>query len=187
MNDAKNCHPHIVFVREWIVLTMTTAAMYSKSINSLDVWERVTLGLAEIWTTDPLPTIPHQVETQLIASQPFPVSVSGLTPSLSAAPVPCWFRKCQNQATVTQTVREYPHQQASQTQGLHDTPRSQLHFKQHHPMQWKIVLCCTLQFLHCDWFRLPPLSAGHCGVMDKWLDTHARRCGFKPSSWSYIF
>ena len=37
-----------LFVREFIVLTMTTAAMYSMSINSLDVWERVTLGLAEI-------------------------------------------------------------------------------------------------------------------------------------------
>ena len=36
------------FVREFIVLTMTTAAMCSMSINSLDVWERVTLGLAEI-------------------------------------------------------------------------------------------------------------------------------------------
>ena len=38
----------VVVVREFIVLTMTTAAMYSMSINSLDVWERVTLGLAEI-------------------------------------------------------------------------------------------------------------------------------------------
>ena len=78
---------------EFIVLTMTTAAMYCMPINSLDVWAMVTLGLAEIWTTDPLSMIPHQVETQLIASQPFPVSVSGLIPSLSAAPVPCWFRK----------------------------------------------------------------------------------------------
>ena len=74
---------------------------------------------------DSLPMIPHQVETQFIASQPFPVPVSGLIPSLSAAPAPCWFRKCQNQAMVTQTVREYPHQLAFQTQGLHDTPRSQ--------------------------------------------------------------
>ena len=43
-------HIRIVFcfVREFIVLTMTTAAMYSMSINSLDVWERVNLGLAEI-------------------------------------------------------------------------------------------------------------------------------------------
>ena len=72
------------------------------------------------------PMIPHQVETQFIASRPFPVSVSGLIPSLSAAPVPCWFRKCQNQAMVTQTVREYPHQLASQTQGLQDTPQSQI-------------------------------------------------------------
>ena len=38
----------VFFVREFIVLNMTTAAMYSMSINSLDVWERVTLGLAEI-------------------------------------------------------------------------------------------------------------------------------------------
>ena len=62
-------------------------------------------------------------------------------------------------------------------------PPEQLHFKQHHPMQWKrVLICCTLQFLHSDWFLLPLLSAGHCGVMDKWLDTHARGRGFKPSS-----
>ena len=73
--------------------------------------------------SDPLPMIPYQEETQFFASQPSPVSVSGLIPSLSAAPVPCWFRKCPNQAMVTQTVQEYPHQLASQTQGLHDTPR----------------------------------------------------------------
>ena len=48
--------------------------------------------------------IPHQVETQYIASQPYPVSDSGPIPSLSAAPVPCWYRKCQYQAMVTQTV-----------------------------------------------------------------------------------
>ena len=66
-----------------------------------------------------------QTNKQFIASQPFPVSVSGLIPSLSAAPVPCWFRHCPKQAMVTQTVQEYPHQLASQTQGLHDTPRSQ--------------------------------------------------------------
>ena len=40
----------VVVVREFIVLTMTTAAMYS--VYSLDVWERVTLGLAKIWVTD---------------------------------------------------------------------------------------------------------------------------------------
>ena len=34
----------IFFVREFLVLTMTTAAMYSMPINSLDVWERVTLN-----------------------------------------------------------------------------------------------------------------------------------------------
>ena len=105
----------IFFAREFIVLTMTTAAMYSMPINSIDAWERVTLGLAEIGTTDPLSMIPHQVETQLIASQPFPVLVSGLIPSLSAAPVPCWYRKCQYQAMVTHTVREYPHQLGCQT------------------------------------------------------------------------
>ena len=88
--------------REFIVLTMTTAAMYSMPINSLDVWAMATLVLTKIWTTDPLPTIPHQLETQFIASQTFPVSVSGLIPSLSAALVPCWFRKCPNQAMVTQ-------------------------------------------------------------------------------------
>ena len=54
-------------------------------------------------------------------------------------------------------------------------------------MQWKRVLCCTLQFLHCDWFFLPLLSVGHCGVMDKWLNTHARGRVFKPSSCSYLF
>ena len=44
-----NCHNVLLFsVREFIVLTMTTAAMYSMSIHSLDVWERVTLSLAEI-------------------------------------------------------------------------------------------------------------------------------------------
>ena len=115
----------LIFFAKFIVLTMTTAAMYSMSINSLDIWERVTLGLPKIWTTDPLPMIPHQVQTQFIASQPFPVSVSGIIPSLSAAPGPCWFRKCPNPAMVTQTVQEYPHQLASKTQGLHDTPRSQ--------------------------------------------------------------
>ena len=112
-----------LFVWEFIVLTMTTAAMYSMSLNRLDVWERVTLGLTEIWTNDPLPMIPHQVETQFIASQPFPVSVSGLIPSLSAAPVPCWFRKGQNQAMVTQTVREYPHQLGCQTLHYKTLPR----------------------------------------------------------------
>ena len=30
-------------------------------------------------------------------------------------------------------------------------------------------------------------SAGHCGVMDKWLDIHARGHGFKPTSSSQIF
>ena len=76
----------------------------------------VTLGLTtEIQTADPLPMIPHQVETQFIASQPFPVSVSGLIPSLSAAQVPCWYRNCQYQAMATQTVREYPHQLGCQT------------------------------------------------------------------------
>ena len=45
----------------------------------------------------------------------------------------------------------------------------------------KSAFYCTLQFLHCDWFLLPLFSAGHCGVMDRWLDTHARRRGFKPS------
>ena len=45
------------------------------------------LGRAEIWLTGPLPMIPHEVETQFIASQPFPLSVSGLNPSLSAVTV----------------------------------------------------------------------------------------------------
>ena len=98
-------------------------AMYSMSIYSLDVWQRVTLGLTEIWTTDPLPMIPHQVETQFIASQPYPVSVSGLIPSLSAAPATCWYRKCQYQAMVTQTVWEYPHQLGHQTVHYKTLPR----------------------------------------------------------------
>ena len=42
----------------------------------------VTLGLTEIRTADPLPMISHQVETQFIASQPFPLSVSGLNISI---------------------------------------------------------------------------------------------------------
>ena len=44
----KNHFLELFFVWEFIVLTMTTAAMYSVSINSLDIWERVTLGLTEI-------------------------------------------------------------------------------------------------------------------------------------------
>ena len=63
-----------------------------------------------------------------------------------------------------------------------------MHFKQHHPMQWKrVLLYCTLQFLHCDWFLLLLLTAGCFGVMDKWLDTHARGRGFKHRSYSYFF
>ena len=67
--------------------------------------------------------ISYHVETQSIASQPFPVSVSGLIPSLSAAPVPGWYRKCQYQAMVTQTVREYPHQLGYQTLHYKTLPR----------------------------------------------------------------
>ena len=81
------------------------------------------LGLTEILTTGPLAMIPHQVETQFIASQPFPVSVSGLIPSLSATPVPCWYRKCQYQTMVTQTVWEYPHQLGCQTLHYKTLPR----------------------------------------------------------------
>ena len=39
-------------------------------------------------TVDPRPVIPQQVEAQFIASQPFPVLVSGITPSPSAVPGP---------------------------------------------------------------------------------------------------
>ena len=35
-------------------------------------------------------------------------------------PVPCWYRKCQYQAMVTQTIREYPHQLGCQTLALQD-------------------------------------------------------------------
>ena len=49
-------------------------------------------------------------------------------------------------------------------------------------MQWKrLLLHCTLQFLHCDWFLQPLLTAGYFGVMDKWLDTHARVVGSSPA------
>ena len=63
--------------------------------------------------------IPHQVETQFTISQPFPVSVSGLIPSLSAVPVPCWYRKYQHQVNA-QAVRKYPHQLGCQTLALED-------------------------------------------------------------------
>ena len=95
------CVIAVLYQKHWffsgilLVLIAKTAAMYSTSINSLDVWERVILCLTETWTTDPLPMISHQVETQFIACQPFPVSVSGLIPSLSTAPVQCWYKKCQ--------------------------------------------------------------------------------------------
>ena len=82
--------------------------------------ERVTLGLTEIWTTDPLPMIHNQVETQFIASQPFTVYVSDLIPSPSAAPVPCWCGKCQHQIIETQTVPEFPLQLGCQTLALQD-------------------------------------------------------------------
>ena len=58
--------------------------------------------------------------TQFIASQPFPVSGSGLIPSPSAAPVPCWCGKCQHQVMETQTVPEYPLQLGFQTLALQD-------------------------------------------------------------------
>ena len=51
---------------------------------------RVTLGLTalRLKTSDPLPMIPHQVETQFITSQPFPVSVSGLNSFTIRCPSP---------------------------------------------------------------------------------------------------
>ena len=72
------------------------------------------------------------------ASQPSPVSVSGLIPSLSAAPVPCWCRKCQNQIMVTQTVREYPHQLGCQT----------LHYK---TLPWISPICYNDTFTKPHW------------------------------------
>ena len=64
------------------------------------------------------PLIPHQVETQFIASQPFPVSASGLFPSPTTAPVLCWCGKCQHRDLETMTVREYPLQLGCQTLSL---------------------------------------------------------------------
>ena len=130
---AKQLH----FKQHFFWSLFNVRAMFNRYCDRLDKKQPDSVrGWLWVWLRfepDPLPTIPHQAETQLIASQPFPVSVSGLIPSLSAAPVPCWFRKCQNQAMVTQTVWEYPHQLASQTQGLHDTPRSQLIYAFHTP------------------------------------------------------
>ena len=82
----------------------------------------MTLGLTEIQTADPLPMIHIMGGTQFIASQPFTVSVSGLIPSLSAAPVPCWYRKCQHQVMETQPVPEYPLQLGCQMLALQDPP-----------------------------------------------------------------
>ena len=87
------------------------------------LWEKVTLGLMEIQTADPLPMIPHQAETQFISSRPFPVSVSGLIPSASTALVPCWCGKCPHQVIETQTVPEYPLQLGCQSLTLQDPPR----------------------------------------------------------------
>ena len=146
--------------------------MYSMPINCLDIWERVTLGLTEIWTTDPLPMIPHQAETQIIASQPFPVSVSGLIPSLSTTPVPCWFRQCQNQAMVTQKVREHPHQLASQTQGLHDTPRSQ---------HWNLV---SFYFKHDKCTTQNPNT---CPAESSFREIYIQRCLVFPQGTNRYF
>ena len=66
-----------------------------------------------------------RVDTQFLTSQSVPASVSSLIPSPSGAPVLCWCSKCQHQNMETQPVPEYPHQLASQSQGLHDTLRSQ--------------------------------------------------------------
>ena len=99
--------------------------------------ERVTLGLTKIRTADPHPMI--EVETQFIASQPFPVSVLGLIPSPSAAPVPCWCGKCQHQVMETQIVREYPHQLGCQTLHYKTLPRIS-------PMDHHIVLTKPIAF-----------------------------------------
>ena len=47
----------------------------------------ILVRLTEVRTSDPFPMIPHQVETQFIASQSIPVAVSGQIPLPSAAPV----------------------------------------------------------------------------------------------------
>ena len=89
------------------------------------LWERVTFGRTEIQATDPLNMIPHLVETQSINSRSFPVSVSGLNPSSSAAPVSCWFSQCQQHAMGSETVPEYLLQLGSQKLALQDKPQSQ--------------------------------------------------------------
>ena len=76
----------------------------------------VTLGLTKIRTADPLPMISHQVETQFIASQPFPVSVS-------PSHVPCWGGKCQHHDMETLTVPEYALQLCCQMLALLVLPR----------------------------------------------------------------
>ena len=115
--------------------------------------EGLSLGLTETRTADPLPMIPHQVETQFIASQPFQASVSGLIPSLSATPVTCWYRKCQYQAMVTQTVWEYPHQLGCQTLHYKTLPWfTYVHTEQFiiSCMGCKISFCCCSSRLICS-------------------------------------
>ena len=80
-----------------------------------------TSGRTEIWTTDPLPMIPH-----LLVTQPFPVSASGV-PSPSSAPVLfsryvlCWYSWCRHHNMETLTVPEYPLQLDCQMFALHAT------------------------------------------------------------------
>ena len=82
--------------------------------------ESVTLCLTEIRTADPLPMIPHQVETQFIASQPFPVSITGiLIPSPSAAP-----GSHARHAPETLAASEYPLNLGCQKLALQDPPQT---------------------------------------------------------------
>ena len=102
--------------------------------------ERVTLGLRDSNCWPPLHDslsgvtalilflqLVNQMETQVIAFQPLPVSVSGLIPSQYAAPVPCWSGKFQHQVIKTQTVPEYPFQFGCQALALQDPPRISPH------------------------------------------------------------
>ena len=49
-------------------------------------------------------------------------------------------------------------------------------------MQWKrVLLYCTFEFLHCDWFLLLMLTAGYFGVMDKWRTPMQEVVGSSPA------
>ena len=76
----------------------------------------MTLGLT------PSPWFLIRWRLNFMASQPFPVSVSGQIPLPSTTPVPCWCRKGQRQVIETQTVPEYPLQLGCRTLALQDPP-----------------------------------------------------------------